>query len=307
MVREIGVEELNKLEPLIERYVNHMSDNGVTSETVKEQMKSGISGERTVVLIEENSEGDFQGFLVINLKSDRIPIIFANWKFPIEKQLLDNAFEKLSQNNEQVSFESGYPTPWLTEELSSHAIELGFVRHERAYMQLHPIDKEIFSMYSIEDKFEFIPFERSMVQEVSKLVFECVDGTIDQDLFPYVYGSIPRIEEFLNKFLDGAYGKHERFYSWVLRENGQNIGACFCFLMENEETAFLMHIVIHPDYRQHGLGRAILCHSFNNLLRLSPTVTKIELAVTLSNPAKQLYDSLGFRTLNDASTFVWKR
>ena len=68
-----------------------------------------------------------------------------------------------------------------------------------------------------------------------------------------------------------------------------------------------MHIVIDPEYRQQGLGRALLSHSIHSLLRVNPSITKIELAVTMSNPAKILYESLGFRILNDASTFVWKR
>jgi ribosomal protein S18 acetylase RimI-like enzyme len=78
--------------------------------------------------------------------------------------------------------------------------------------------------------------------------------------------------------------------------------------MTNDETGGLMQIVIDPEYRQQGLGKTLLCHSLSTLLRINPSVNKITLAVTLSNnPAKRMYDSLGFRVLNDWSIFIWKQ
>jgi ribosomal protein S18 acetylase RimI-like enzyme len=179
------------------------------------------------------------------------------------------------------------------------------VKHDRAFMQLQPIDKEVLTKCAKSEELKFVPFDEPTVEEISKLVFKCVDGTIDQDLFPSVYGSIQKIKEFLSEFLKGTFGTHEPLYSWILRDDNLDVGACF--LITKNETGFLAHIVIDPEFRQQGLGKALLCHSLNSLLRVNPSVNKIELAVTLSNPAKRMYDSLGLRTLNDSSTFVWKR
>jgi len=305
MVREISRYEIDMLDVLIQKYVAHKKEDGVTPDTVKGQMQRGLTKETHLVLMDETTEGDALGFLVINLESDRIPVLFADWNFEIEKKLLDYAFNKLSATCSHISFESGYPTPWLTDELSSYVITLGFVKHTRAFMQLMPIDKEILTKCATRDELEFVPFEENMVSEISKLVFKCVDGTTDQDLFPFVYSTTELVEKFLQDFISGSFGTHEPYYSWVLRENTGNIGACF--LMTNEETGGLMHIVIDPEYRQQGLGKTLLCHSLSTLLRINPSVNRITLAVTLSNkPAIRIYDSLGFKVLNDASTFVWK-
>ena len=305
MARAITAEEINKLDLLIRNYVNHKKEVGVTPETVKTQMKSGIAKETHQVLCEENSAGVAQGFLVINLNADRLPIIFADWNFEIERILLDHAFNKLSTTCSHISFESGYPTPWISEELSSYATTIGFVKHARAYMQLQPIDKEVLIKCATRNELVFVPFEENMVMEISKLVFKCVDGTMDQDLFPFVYGTAEKIEKFLQDFISGSFGTHEPMNSWILRDNTRNIGACF--LMTNDETGGIMHIVIDPEYQQQGLGKTLLCHSLSTLLRINPSVNKITLAVTLSNPAKRMYDSLGFRILNESSTFVWKQ
>ncbi len=306
MVREISIVDISLLDALIQSYVDHKKEDGVSSDTVKKQMQSGLEKETHQVLMEENSQGETLGFLVINLKSDRIPVLFANWIFEIEKRLFDYAFKKLSPTSSHISLESGYPTPWLSEELSSYAVKLGFVKHVRAYLQLQPIDKEVLTRCAVRDGLVFVPFEENMVTEISKLVFICVDGTTDQDLYPFVYSTAEKVEKFLQDFISGSFGTHEPMYSWILRDNTRNIGACF--LMTNDETGSLMQIVIDPEYRQQGLGKTLLCHSLSTLLRINPSVNKITLAVTLSNnPAKRMYDSLGFRILNESSTFVWKQ
>lgn len=107
------------------------------------------------------------------------------------------------------------------------------------------------------------------------------------------------------KFLEGSFGTHKPFYSWVLRKNDWNIGACL--LRINDETRFLMHIIIDPEFRRRGLVRALLCHSLYSLLRVNPSINKVELAVTMLNPARLLYESLGFKILNDSSTYVWEK
>ena len=119
MVREISRHEIGILDVLIQKYVDHKKEDGVDPDTVKKQMQIGLAKESHVVLTEEDSQGNALGFLVINLESDRIPVLFADWNFEIEKKLVDYAFNKLSATCSHISFESGYPTPWLTDELSS--------------------------------------------------------------------------------------------------------------------------------------------------------------------------------------------
>jgi len=305
MVRKLRVSEIENLDALIRKYVEHQIERGVTPDTVKQQMKVGIKNETHEVLIIEDDTETVLGFLVININSDRLPILFANWNYAVEKLLLEHAFNKLSKHCTHISFESGWPTPWISEELFSYATDLGFVKHERAYMQLYPIEQKIFSKSTLSDDFGFVPFVDSKVDEISRLIFKCVDGTADQDIWPSFFISVQKIVDFLSKMLDGEYGKHEDFYSWILQDRDKDVGVSL--LVSNEETGFLVQIAVDPEYRRQGLGRILLQHSIQSLVRINPLITKIELAVTESNPAMLLYDSLGFKTLNSSITFVWKR
>ena len=305
MVRAITVSEIENLDALLQKYVNHQIERGVTPDTVKQQMKFGIKNSTHEVLIVEDDDEIVQGFLIIDKNSDRIPILFANWNSIVEKQLLEYAFNRLSKEFTHISFESGWPTPWISDDLISFAAELGFVEYDRAYMQLHPINQEVFSAITHWNDFGLVPFDVSMVNEISRLIFKCVDGTADQDIWPSFFISVQRIEDFLHKLLDGSFGKHEDFYSWILQDKDVNIGVCL--MASNEETGFIAQIAVDPKYRRRGLGRYLLLHSIHSLVRIHPEISRIELAVTESNPAKLLYQSLGFRTLNSSTTFVWKR
>ena len=73
------------------------------------------------------------------------------------------------------------------------------------------------------------------------------------------------------------------------------------------DTGGVMHISIVPKYRGQGLGRLLLTHSVANLYFVEPDITGIELAVTSSNPARLLYESLGFTKVNDSTNYVWKK
>ena len=303
MISVINETALDDLDALIERYLRHKEESEVTAETIKHQMQSGISEQRTEIVVNYDDSGVARGFLVYGSKSNRFSIIFADWNFAIEKELVDYAFEHHSKHTSNITFESGYPTPWISEELSKYAGSLGFVKHDRGYMRLEPI--EVDSPSNVDGNLSLVNFNSSQIETVSQLIFRCVNDTIDQDLFPYVYGTVDLIKQFKKDLLDGKWGTHKSNYSWVLYNNDSPIGACF--MTAHEQTGFVMHIAIDPIHRQRGLGTYLLKHSIQALQETDSNISRIELAVTLSNPALRMYKSIGFRILNESSSYVWKK
>ena len=303
MIQIIDETALDDLGNLIEKYLKHKDEPEVTVETIKHQMESGISKQRTEIVVDYDNNGVVKGFLVYSLTSNRYPIIFANWDFTSEKELLDHAFKRHSEQANYLTFDSGYPTPWISDEFSRYAISLGFVKYDRGYMRLEPI--VIKSTGELGGALSLTNFDSSQIDAVSELIFRCVNNTVDQDLFPYVYGTVDSIKKFKKDILDGNFGTHKPSYSWILYDGDTPIGGCF--MTTQETTGFVMHIVIDPKHRQSGLGKYLLSHSIRALQENEPDITRIELAVTLSNPALKLYESLGFKLLNDSSTYVWKK
>ena len=156
------------------------------------------------------------------------------------------------------------------------------------------------------DGVNLLPFTDSMIEEITRLVFKSVDGSSDQDLFPFSYGTYDTTLGFHQQLSNGDFGTHKHSYSWVLKEGDKSVGVCFMTTRGND-TGFVMHLAIAPECRQRGLGRVLLVHSLQNLFKIESELTKVELAVTLSNPATVLYESVGFNKVNDSSTYVWKK
>jgi ribosomal protein S18 acetylase RimI-like enzyme len=303
MVREIQTEELGDIVPLMQKYVQHVDDSFTTLDSLMKWYRSGLSKGTLCILAEYSSFDEVIGFLVHGTQSNRTAVIYANQNFEVEKYLFDYAFKMFSVTSPFLIFESGYPTPWISNKLSEYVQELDFAQHDRQYMSLE--DNHQLLPIELPSGLQVRSYSDSMVEEVSRLVFRSVNGTIDQDLFPYVYGTYELTEKYHKQVVRGDFGTHKDSYSWVLKRNAEYVGSCFMILMK-DDTGGVMHLAIVPEHRQMGLGRILLTHSLINLFKIEPSITKIDLAVTTHNPARILYESVGFKKVNDSSTYVWK-
>jgi GNAT superfamily N-acetyltransferase len=303
MIREINHEHLNDINKLLQQYSDHIGEETQSLTVLRNQFAQGQKEGSHVILVNTGLDGVAKGFLVYNLKTNRISVIFGNRNFENEKDLLDEAMTRFTDKSSSLIFESGYPIPWISDHLSDYALEKGFEKHDRGYMRLEPINLDFTVLRRVSADLEFVKFTKAISSEISKLVFKSVDLTTDQKLFPSIYSSAATTERFLNQLLSGQYGTHKDTYSWILKEKSEFIGACF--LITRDDTGFLVHVVINPDKRRKGFGRLLLLHSFQNLLKIDKAIKRIELAVTWANPAKNLYESLGFKIVNRSTTFIW--
>jgi ribosomal protein S18 acetylase RimI-like enzyme len=303
MIREIDYEHLDDIADLLGQYLDHIGDESQSLSDLKNQYKEGQKEGSYTILASSSPDNAIRGFLVYNLRINRVPVIFANQDFNAEREIFDEMLERFASRITSIVFESGYPTPWISNHLSEYAVKKGFIQHDRGYMRLEPIaiDETVLSEGS--DVLEFLPFNEFNTDEISRLVLKCVDGTTDQTLFPSIYSSTATIEHFLHELLSNHYGMHKETYSWILKLNSEFVGACF--MITRNDTGFLMHIVVDPNHRQRGFGRILLVHSIRNLVISEKSIKQIELAVTWENPARKLYESLGFKVVNRSSTFVW--
>ena len=304
MARELTVEDIDDFDSFLQLYLEHIGDPPTNFKRFKQRLQSGISASSRYVIGAYDDSGEALGILIHNPETHRLSLILAKSVFKVEKELFDEMFSKFSETSPTLIFESGYPTPWISSELSEYAVQCGFVKHDRWYMGLQWSDFLV--PPNMSDSANLHPITDSMIEDISKLVFRSVDGSVDQDLFPYVYGTYETTLRFHQQVCAGDFGTHKPSYSWLLKENDDYIGSCFMTTQGNDSGG-VMHIAIAPEHRQRGLGRVLLVHSLHNLFKIEPELKRVNLAVTLGNPATALYESLGFKKLNDSSTYVWKK
>ncbi len=81
---------------------------------------------------------------------------------------------------------------------------------------------------------------------------------------------------------------------WIRLLNGKNKGYGYV----DDETPELS-IAVLPEYRGMGIGRTLMRHILESTL---PKYWGISLSVSRENPAVQLYESCGFKTVADDPT-----
>ncbi|MFW9963331.1 MAG: GNAT family N-acetyltransferase [Candidatus Sifarchaeia archaeon] len=304
MARVLCAKDLDEFTLLIQQYIMHISQPQITIEKFKKQLQNSIETGLRYVLGAYDENNKPLGLLIHDPKFNRISLIFANSDFSVEKELFDKMFGEFSEISPTITFDSGYPIPWISLEFSEYAISSGFMKHDRCFMMLQR--PKSMDHHDLPDNFHLIPFSESEIEDVTKMVFQSVDGSIDQNLFPFVYESFDTTLRFHQQIIAGDFGIHKPSYSWILKKGDDCIGACFMTTSE-EHIGHLMHLAIAPDFRRRGLGKNLLLHSLHNLFTIEPNLVKVDLTVTLSNPVRNLYVSIGFKRVNDMSTFVWKK
>ncbi|MDQ0230853.1 GNAT family N-acetyltransferase [Metabacillus malikii] len=111
------------------------------------------------------------------------------------------------------------------------------------------------------------------------------------------------LENSQNAFMpllnNGAYyliaTHHQHLCGWIL------IGPDFNPI-HYEKTGSIISLYVYPEYRKHGIGKQLMLHALNEF-RMN-NYKKVQLNVFSGNPAKQLYESLGFY---DISTIMEHR
>ena len=116
---------------------------------------------------------------------------------------------------------------------------------------------------------------------------------------------VATMKEYVNK----TWGWDETFQENIFRTKfipsqiqiitlaGNDIG--MISLEERNEDMFLRVIEIHPIYQRRGLGTSIIQKIIDDAARRMKPVL---LRVLKVNPAKQLYDRLGFAVIEETST-----
>ena len=303
MIRELNEADVGDFKSLLQRYIEHIGDTDFTVCQLEEGIRTGIKSESRYVIGAYNTAFEPLGLLNYNPQIHRLSLFFANLNFAAERELFDRFFDIFSLDSPMIAFESGYPTPWISSEFSEYVIKSGFKKHDRRFMSLNR--PESLACPLLPEGYHITPFSETDIEEVTRTVFKSVDGSADQELFPYVYGSFDSTLRFHQRVSAGDFGIHKPTYSWILKFGDDCIGACFMTTSE-DHIGHVMHLAITPEFRRSGLGKSLLLHALKNLFKIEPDLKEIDLAVTLSNPARYLYESIGFKRVNDMSTYVWK-
>ena len=130
----------------------------------------------------------------------------------------------------------------------------------------------------------------SDIDSLGTLMLESFRNTIDYE-GETLTDAVGEVKATLN----GKYGPFLRECSYLIEEKGQPISACIVVYSEEMSHPLITYTMTHPNYTNRGMATFLLKKSMNALL--ARKYKGVYLVVTEGNPARQIYEKIGFRPL----------
>jgi ribosomal protein S18 acetylase RimI-like enzyme len=300
MLKRITLEDFAEIETLFDNMVEtRRAMERALPESVKDDVKDLLSSGRAVMLATFEG-GRPLGFVMSYPKSFNIGFIYADDSqadvAEIKKMLFDEAFNSLLRTTSVIR--TGGAS--IDANLSDYIMKKGFRRYDRVTMRLTREAIESLPDSALPDGFRFVTYESEMRTAIADLIHRANAGHLEAETFPEYFGSkdgalclIEIIEEI----------RHHP-YSKVLMREREPVGVCY-IAMNREEAGHIAEICIDEEYRNRGLGSALLVYVLRDSVKKIPSLKEITLDVTLANPARRLYQSLGFEDTREFTTYTW--
>ncbi|MHA1909143.1 MAG: GNAT family N-acetyltransferase, partial [Candidatus Thorarchaeota archaeon] len=141
---------------------------------------------------------------------------------------------------------------------------------------------------------------------IAEIIYKANSGSIDVQVFPEFFSTIEAVNQLLENIENDRYGKYKEPHSKIISCNGKFIGVCF-LTMTSDDTGYIPDIALLPEYRGKGLGKSLLIYSLKEMMNEEEGLKKNNLDVTKANPAKHLYESLGYEDVTHYSMFNWTK
>ncbi|HWB33189.1 MAG TPA: GNAT family N-acetyltransferase [Acidobacteriaceae bacterium] len=171
-----------------------------------------------------------------------------------------------------------------------------FTLHPRLFLErelLRPIEVGP-APHELPAELELVQWSAPDYQSAGELIYACYAGHSDaliNDQYRSLHGSL----RFLHNIVRfPGCGTFEPSFSWLLRDRRTRslVGMALCSRVM-QDVAHITQLCVLPAYRGRGLGRALLDHAAQTLLRSG--FSAITLTVTEANTeAVNLYRSVGF-------------
>ncbi len=141
------------------------------------------------------------------------------------------------------------------------------------------------------DGFRFAPLSLVDVEMGAVVVVAAYRGTIDETIYPEM-ATEAGMRVALTENLTDEHDIYDPTASALLYAGDRPIGLIVCALTP-ERRGYVIEVCVVPEHRGRGLGRALLTHALTAFH--AENAIGAQLWVTLENPARNLYESLGFR------------
>lgn len=180
--------------------------------------------------------------------------------------------------------------------------QAGFVGVERVIMQnrLHQPAPALV----MPDGYRLVTWADDHLDAAASVVYHANVGSVDAMIIPELQ-TYPGTVRIVELSLQGRYGTFDRQGSALILDATGSVVGVTLVTRRHGEMGFTAEICVLPLHRRRGIARALMLHTHQTLL--ADGLALNTLGVTLGNPARKLYESLGYEPLGSVWTYVWPR
>ena len=166
--------------------------------------------------------------------------------------------------------------------------------------RLHrPLGNTPLPVMPVPASYQIVDWHEDRMPGIESVVVAAYTDSIELAAVPDVNGSVV---DKLHQQIDGV-GWYTAASLVALDKREQVVG--YVVFTQSEDETVIVDLAVHPDHRRRGLARALLIRSLQVCVKHS--VSDITVTVTTRNPARQLYNQLGFLLANCAAVAIWWR
>ncbi len=273
-----------------------------------DMLRNALEKGNIIGCLTESKNSAPNGFGIIGKVSGQIHAIYVDRS---DVELNEESIEKLESEiiewcfSEIIQMPSRVEFPKMTDHLRTELLARGYAEYQRAGMSAERNDFLQNSEIPLPEGFVLQPYQPDMRDKTADVIAEANLNHIDAIIYPEYFSSKEKALEFLEKVEESAFGEFIDGASQVLMNEDRIIG--FCLLVKKGENINIPDVGIFPSFQGRGLGKALLVNTISSFLISDDSVQRINLAVTLSNPAKFLYEKVGFRITEEFSAIIYDK
>ncbi len=189
--------------------------------------------------------------------------------------------------------------PLCALELDDAFVPLGFGKLRRMLMSA-PLDIRSLSRNSARQS---ETLDAPDVPHVAKILVEAYEEHPDRLIHPDLH-SEEDAAMFLMKAQDGNFGATRPEFLRTISINNRIAGAILGCEAASD-MAFILQVVVAPKHQRQGIGAKLICEAAQCFRKAG--YKSVSLGVTIANPAKRLYERLGFEAMQKIDAYHWWR
>ncbi len=180
--------------------------------------------------------------------------------------------------------------------------EAGFVGAERLIMRAELAGESV--PVEVPPGYRLIGWQDDYCDAVAEVIYRANAGTLDAQIIPELR-TLASTARIVWQTLDGRYGRFDRKASGLALAEGEGVVGVTLTTGRISGQGFTAEICVLPAHRRRGLARALMGRA--HAIFYAEGRREAMLGVTEGNPARHLYESLGYVPVGSVWTYAWPK